>query len=135
MDPNCAICGNPPKHPCDCERRSLIHAVEESERPQARASIHQDFRAREARRRADYECWRQDNGGRISRTELEEVEFELRRGINEDWRAAVGRYPDVLDYFYGLVGWTRSGGSGGGGGGGGLRRGERERGAYLTRRG
>lgn len=167
MDPNCAICNNPPKHSCDCERRSLIHAVEESERrvlspliadirfflpssprflpflpanilayydslwvtTQARASIHQDFRAREARRRADYERWRRDNHGRITRTELEEEEYELHRGINDDWRAAVERYPDVLDYFYGLVGWTR--GSGGGGGGSGVRRGE----VYLTRRG
>jgi len=34
----------------------------------------------------------------------------------------------VLDYFYGLVGWTR--GSGGGSGGGGVRRE-----VYLTRRG
>jgi len=57
------------------------------------------------------------------------VEFELHRGINDDWRAAVERYPDVLDYFYGLVGWTR------GGGGGGMRRGEREREVYISRRG
>ncbi|PUU79955.1 hypothetical protein B9Z19DRAFT_1124379 [Tuber borchii] len=143
MDPNCAICNNPPKHSCDCERRSLIHAVEESERrvlspliadirlwvtTQARSSIHQDFRAREARRRADYERWRRDNYGRITRTELEEEEYELHRGINDDWRAAVERYPDVLDYFYGLVGWTR--GSGGSSGGGGVRRE-----VYLTRRG
>ena len=35
----------------------------------------------------------------------------------------------MLDYFYGLVGWTR--GSGGSSGGGGVRRGE----VYLTRRG
>lgn len=31
MDPNCAICDGPPKNCCDCEFRTLIHAVEESE--------------------------------------------------------------------------------------------------------
>jgi hypothetical protein len=31
MDPNCAICDGPPKNRCDCEFRTLVHAVEESE--------------------------------------------------------------------------------------------------------
>ncbi|RPA92857.1 hypothetical protein L873DRAFT_137128 [Choiromyces venosus 120613-1] len=134
MDPNCAICNSPPKHSCDCERRSLIHAVEESERrvlspliadirrwvtTQARASIHQDFRAREARRRTEFERWRRESGRRLEHWELEEL---LQRGASEDWRAAVERYPDVLDYFYGMVGWSRNGG-GGGGSGDGVRRG------------
>lgn len=27
----------------------------------------------------------------------------MKRGIDADWRASVLRYPEVLDYFYGLV--------------------------------
>lgn len=37
---------------------------------------------------------------------LDRVNNELRRGIDEDWRMAVQRYPEVLDYFYTMVGWT-----------------------------
>jgi hypothetical protein len=29
--------------------------------------------------------------------------MELKRGIDEDWKASVQRYPEVLEYFYGLV--------------------------------
>ncbi|KAH0541458.1 hypothetical protein FGG08_004067 [Glutinoglossum americanum] len=34
---------------------------------------------------------------------IEQAEIELKRGIDEDWRQSVRRYPEVLDYFYGLV--------------------------------
>ena len=36
-------------------------------------------------------------------TEVAVADAELKRGINEDWRASVQRYPEVLEYFYGLV--------------------------------
>jgi hypothetical protein len=29
--------------------------------------------------------------------------MELKRGIDDDWKASVQRYPEVLEYFYGLV--------------------------------
>lgn len=35
--------------------------------------------------------------------ELANAELELKRGVDEDWKAAVQRYPEVLDYYYGLV--------------------------------
>lgn len=35
--------------------------------------------------------------------EIHQAEAELKRGINDDWRASVQRYPEVLEYFYGLV--------------------------------
>lgn len=35
--------------------------------------------------------------------QIAEAHAELKRGIDADWRASVLRYPDVLDYFYGLV--------------------------------
>lgn len=36
-------------------------------------------------------------------TELAAADMELKRGIDEDWKASVQRYPEVLEYFYGLV--------------------------------
>jgi hypothetical protein len=34
---------------------------------------------------------------------IAEAEAKLKRGIDEDWQASVQRYPEVLEYFYGLV--------------------------------
>jgi len=36
-------------------------------------------------------------------SEIAAADAELKRGIDEDWRASVQRYPEVLEYFYGLV--------------------------------
>jgi hypothetical protein len=36
-------------------------------------------------------------------SEIAAAHAELKRGIDEDWRASVQRYPEVLEYFYGLV--------------------------------
>jgi hypothetical protein len=36
-------------------------------------------------------------------SELLAADNELKRGIDEDWKASVQRYPEVLEYFYGLV--------------------------------
>jgi len=35
--------------------------------------------------------------------QIGEAHAELKRGIDADWRASVLRYPEVLDYFYGLI--------------------------------
>ena len=35
--------------------------------------------------------------------QITEAHAEFRRGVDLDWRASVLRYPEVLDYFYGLV--------------------------------
>lgn len=37
---------------------------------------------------------------------LDRVNLDLQRGIDDDWRTAVQRYPEVLDYFYSMVAWT-----------------------------
>ena len=37
---------------------------------------------------------------------LDILNTELTRGIDDDWRTSVQRYPEVLDYYYGLVSWT-----------------------------
>jgi hypothetical protein len=36
-------------------------------------------------------------------SEIAAADAELKRGIDEDWKASVQRYPEVLEYFYGLV--------------------------------
>ncbi|RDL35812.1 uncharacterized protein BP5553_06424 [Venustampulla echinocandica] len=36
-------------------------------------------------------------------SEIAAAEAELKRGIDDDWKASVQRYPEVLEYFYGLV--------------------------------
>ncbi|KAK8118686.1 uncharacterized protein PG998_003312 [Apiospora kogelbergensis] len=36
-------------------------------------------------------------------SELAQAEQSLKRGIDEDWRSSVQRYPEVLEYFYSLV--------------------------------
>jgi len=36
-------------------------------------------------------------------SEIAAADQELKRGIDEDWRSSVQRYPEVLEYFYGLV--------------------------------
>jgi hypothetical protein len=36
-------------------------------------------------------------------SELIAADAELKRGIDDDWKASVQRYPEVLEYFYGLV--------------------------------
>ncbi|KAI8935336.1 hypothetical protein NX059_007921 [Plenodomus lindquistii] len=35
--------------------------------------------------------------------QIADANADLKRGIDADWRASVLRYPEVLDYFYGLV--------------------------------
>lgn len=36
-------------------------------------------------------------------SEILAADSDLKRGIDDDWKASVQRYPEVLDYFYGLV--------------------------------
>jgi hypothetical protein len=36
-------------------------------------------------------------------SEVQAAEIELKRGIDDDWKSSVQRYPEVLEYFYGLV--------------------------------
>jgi hypothetical protein len=36
-------------------------------------------------------------------SEIAAADAELKRGIDEDWRASVQRYPEVLEYFFSLV--------------------------------
>jgi hypothetical protein len=45
-------------------------------------------------------------GTRPHPSEIAAANAELKRGIDQDWRASVQRYPEVLEYFYSLVTFT-----------------------------
>jgi hypothetical protein len=36
-------------------------------------------------------------------SDIQGADLELKRGIDEDWKASVQRYPEVLEYYYSLV--------------------------------
>lgn len=38
--------------------------------------------------------------------QIKDAQQHLKRGIDEDWQASVQRYPEVLEYFFGLVDLT-----------------------------
>ena len=38
--------------------------------------------------------------------QIADAQASLKRGIDEDWQASVQRYPEVLEYFFGLVDLT-----------------------------
>jgi hypothetical protein len=38
--------------------------------------------------------------------QIKDAQAQLKRGIDEDWQASVQRYPEVLEYFFGLVDLT-----------------------------
>lgn len=41
--------------------------------------------------------------------EIAAAQAALKRGIDEDWQASVQRYPEVLEYFYSLGMFSKSG--------------------------
>jgi hypothetical protein len=36
-------------------------------------------------------------------SEIMNADLELKRGIDDDWKSSVQRYPEVLDYYYSLL--------------------------------
>ncbi|KAI0392044.1 hypothetical protein F5Y17DRAFT_467817 [Xylariaceae sp. FL0594] len=126
MDPDCAICNAPASFSCDCESKGLETAVQQAEmqmmqtvydqirswvRGHAQDYILEYFRQLTERRKAAhtehlerisnhaYHYYRQPPHPH----ELHNAQEALRQGINEDWRSSVQRYPEVLEYFFGLV--------------------------------
>jgi len=126
MDPDCAICSKPALAQCECEANGLDIAVRQAEQ-RMMASVFNDIRAWVRGHAQDYilsyfsmlTTRRKDAHAqtvhRINEraayyyrarphpSEIAHAEAELKRGIDEDWKASVQRYPEVLEYFYGLV--------------------------------
>ncbi|EKD19765.1 hypothetical protein MBM_01717 [Drepanopeziza brunnea f. sp. 'multigermtubi' MB_m1] len=126
MDPDCAICSQPALAQCECEAKGLDIAVRQAEQ-RMMTSVFNDIRAWVRGHAQDYilsyfsmlTARRKDlHASTIHRvteraayyyrarphpSEIAAADLELKRGIDEDWKASVQRYPEVLEYFYGLV--------------------------------
>ncbi|KAH7031223.1 uncharacterized protein B0I36DRAFT_362944 [Microdochium trichocladiopsis] len=126
MDPDCAVCHAPASMACNCEARSLEVAVEQAEtkmmqsvyddvrnwvRLHAQDYILEYFKLLTERRKAAH-AEHLDNltshayyhyRAPPHPNEIASAQATLKRGIDEDWRASVQRYPEVLEYFYSLV--------------------------------
>ncbi|KAH6716964.1 hypothetical protein BKA61DRAFT_477259 [Leptodontidium sp. MPI-SDFR-AT-0119] len=126
MDPDCAICSQPALAQCECEAKGLDIAVRQAEQ-RMMTSVFSDIRAWVRGHAQDYilsyfsmlTTRRKDQHAqtihRITEraayyyrarphpSEIAAADAELKRGIDEDWKASVQRYPEVLEYFYGLV--------------------------------
>ncbi|KAI0541249.1 hypothetical protein GGR58DRAFT_498324 [Xylaria digitata] len=126
MDPDCAICHAPATHACDCEAKGLEAAVQQAEhrmmqsvyneirswvRAHAQDYILEYFRLLTERRKVAHN----EHMDRLTATayhyyhspphpsEIQAAQATLKRGIDEDWQSSVQRYPEVLEYFFGLV--------------------------------
>jgi len=126
MDPDCAICGQPALACCECESKGLDTAVRQAEQ-RMMASVFTEIRTWVRGHAQDYILSffstlttrrKELHASHIHRitdrayhyyhapphpSEIAAADAELKRGIDEDWRASVQRYPEVLEYFYGLV--------------------------------
>lgn len=87
----------------------------------ARAHILQFFNTKTAHRKAAhtqylnslpfYHLYQQYNGNpplhprqlHVLQNQLRDAQHHYKRGIDNDWRDSVQKYPEVLDYFYSLV--------------------------------
>jgi hypothetical protein len=129
MDPNCAICGAPAQAACDCEAKGLDVAIKQAEdrmmrsiyteirswvRGHAQDYILEYFRLLTDRRKTAHSnhletitahAWYHYNAPPHPQ-QLKDAQQHLKRGIDEDWQASVQRYPEVLEYFFGLVDLT-----------------------------
>ncbi|KAK2626331.1 hypothetical protein QTJ16_004593 [Diplocarpon rosae] len=132
MDPDCAICSQPALAQCECEAKGLDIAVRQAEQ-RMMTSVFSEIRAWVRGHAQDYilsyfsmlTTRRKDQHAqaihrmteqaayyyraRPHPSEIAAADAELKRGIDEDWKASVQRYPEVLEYFYGMVGLSLPG--------------------------
>jgi hypothetical protein len=126
MDPDCAICHAPASVACECEAKGLEYSIKQAEERMMK-SIYSDIRKWVRAHAQDYilEYFRQlaerrkvNHAAVMERIhsqarfyynapphpdQLADAQAALKRGIDEDWQASVARYPEVLEYFFGLV--------------------------------
>ncbi|CEJ85000.1 hypothetical protein VHEMI03641 [[Torrubiella] hemipterigena] len=125
-DPACAICHEPPESRCECEANALQDAINQAEdafmadayrqirqwvSDNAKEYILDHFRSLSAARNdahtANMERIKAKafyyRHGPPTQQEIAEAEFMHQRGVDEDWKASVERYPEVLGYYYSLV--------------------------------
>ncbi|PMD23444.1 hypothetical protein NA56DRAFT_541008, partial [Hyaloscypha hepaticicola] len=132
MDPDCAICSQPALAQCECEAKGLDIAIRQAEQRMMN-SVLNEIRAWVRGHAQDYILSyfsmlttrrKEQHAANIHRmteraayyfharphpAEIAAADAELKRGIDEDWKASVQKYPEVLEYFYGLVDLTLPG--------------------------
>ncbi|KAI0484725.1 hypothetical protein GGR56DRAFT_38969 [Xylariaceae sp. FL0804] len=129
MDPDCAICRAPATMSCDCESKSLEVAIRQAEsrmmqsvyneirhwvRKHAQDYILDYFHILSERRKVAHSQHLEQLRVHASYyynqpphpNDIASAQANLKHGIDEDWQASVQRYPEVLEYFFGLVGTT-----------------------------
>lgn len=111
---------------CDCEAKGLESAIKQAEDRMMR-SIYADIRSWVRAHAQDYileyfrlltERRKTAHAAHMDRitahayhyyhapphpNQITEAQASLKRGIDEDWQSSVQRYPEVLEYFFGLV--------------------------------
>lgn len=111
---------------CDCEAKGLELAIKQAEDRMMR-SIYNDIRTWVRAHAQDYileyfrlltERRKTAHSAHLDRitahayhyyhapphpNQIAEAQASLKRGIDEDWQSSVQRYPEVLEYFFGLV--------------------------------
>ncbi|EPE08859.1 hypothetical protein F503_04446 [Ophiostoma piceae UAMH 11346] len=126
MDPDCAICRAPASRACECEAQGLEIAITQAE-TQMMQSMYDEIKhwVREHARDFILEYFGMLKERRIKAhdqaieriktqayyyhhaqphpNDIAAAQAAFKRGIDEDWQSSVQRYPEVLDYYYGLV--------------------------------
>ncbi|CAG9997539.1 unnamed protein product, partial [Clonostachys byssicola] len=126
MDPDCAICGAPAEMACECEAKGLDVAMKQAEdkvmkdmyfqirqwvRSHAQDHILDYFRMLSDQRKTQHSehldqltnhAYHYYNAPPHPQ-HLADAQRQLKEGIDEDWKASVELYPEVLEYFFNLV--------------------------------
>ncbi|KAI0968935.1 hypothetical protein F4678DRAFT_441993 [Xylaria arbuscula] len=114
MDPDCAICHAPATNACDCEAKNLEKAVQQAEhkmlepacdearkwvRAHAQDYVQEYFRLNVDRLKTII----QEEQVPQSPQELDQSNRSMKQGLDKHWQEAFQRYPEVLEYHFGLV--------------------------------
>ncbi|SZF01226.1 unnamed protein product [Blumeria hordei] len=128
-DPDCAICDQPAVVQCDCEATVLETLTLEAEHKvmgavyskmrdwvnsHARDYVLNNFYLLADRRKESHMMNIQQLTLRAAHiynamphpSDIAYAEAEYKRGVDADWKTSCLRYPEVLEYFYGLVNIT-----------------------------
>jgi hypothetical protein len=126
FDPDCAICNAPAFQGCDCEARGFDIAVRQAEqrilapkfnrirawvRGQSQDAVLRDFNAHLQQRRESSANVAHPKWTKASPTAQtapsKQAENEIlpptHQEVNELWKAATQKFPDTLEYYFGLV--------------------------------
>lgn len=125
-DPNCAICGQPSSLYCSCEALELENAVMQAEKKMLNPALsgirewvkshardcvlayYKELANHRAEIYVAHVARLTEHAARVYNAspnpdDIAQADADLKRNIDEDWKASVQRYPDVLEYFYGMV--------------------------------